>query len=968
MNWNNGLKVLQDSFEGDIHLDKLHQVLYATDASVYRELPIGVAFPKNASDIQKLVEFATKYKCSLIPRAAGTSLAGQCVGNGLVVDISKYLNAILEINKEEKYVWVEPGVVRDELNEFLEPFGLFFGPNTSTSNRATIGGMMGNNSCGSTSIVYGSTRDHILASEVIFSDGTKTIVNDLTETELYRKARLNSREGAIYSYLNNLLSKRDAQTEIANKYPKSSIKRRNTGYALDLLVSSKPFKEDGPSFNLNKILTGSEGTLAFATKIKLSLDDLPLPHVSVVAIHCHSIRESMEAAVEVMKGNPSACELMDKTILDCTKGQLLYEPYRFFVQDDPKAILLVEYRGDSLREAKHKSNILVESLKNQNIGYHYALINGSETEKVWALRKAGLGLLANIPGDKKAVACIEDTAVAIADLPDYIEEFTDLMKNYNQEAVYYAHAGAGELHLRPVLNLKNSDDVKDFEAISKASMQLVKKYKGSLSGEHGDGRVRAPFIPEFYGEQIHQIFLDLKKTFDPENIFNPGKIVDAKPMSSDLRYKVDKESPKIETIFDFSENDGILKTVEKCNGSGDCRKLSFAGGTMCPSYRATLDERDTTRGRANVLREFLTQSTKENPFDHPEIAEAMSLCISCKGCKSECPSNVDMATLKAEFQYQYHKANGASRRSRILANNASLNALASTVPTLANTISNTKIFKSLLGIANQRKLPKLQKSSLRKFLKSHNQPKFNRSVYLFIDEYTNYYDVELGKKTVQLLNSLGYQVRHIDHEESGRALISKGFLEKAKKVAQKNVTLFHNVITKEIPLIGIEPSAILTFYDEYPKLVDKELSAKANKLKKHVFLIEEFLANEIDKGVLTNDVFNDEENQIQFHGHCHQKALSTTSHSLKILNFPKNYNASEIASGCCGMAGSFGYEKEHYELSMQIGEQSLFPSIRNSEKNVIIAANGTSCRHQIQDGTHKQTLHPVEILFNALIV
>lgn len=967
MNWNIGIKALQDSFEGDIHLDKLHQVLYATDASVYRELPIGVAFPKNTSDIQKLVEFAGNYKCSLIPRAAGTSLAGQCVGNGLVVDISKYLNAILEINQEEKYVWVEPGVVRDELNAFLKPFGLFFGPNTSTSNRATIGGMMGNNSCGSTSIVYGSTRDHILASEVILSDGSKTIVNDLTETEFHSKGSLKNREGTIYNYLNKLLSDGDIQTEIANNFPKSSIERRNTGYALDLLVNSKPFNEDGPSFNLNKILAGSEGTLAFTTKIKLSLDTLPLPHVSVVAVHCNSIKESMEATVEVMKGKPSACELMDKTILDCTKGQLLYEPYRFFVKDDPKAILLVEYRGDSLKEAKHKSDSLVESLKNQNIGYHYALINGSETEKVWALRKAGLGLLANIQGDKKAVACIEDTAVAIADLPDYIGEFTDLMKEFNQEAVYYAHAGAGELHLRPVLNLKNSDDVKDFEAISKASMQLVKKYEGSLSGEHGDGRVRAPFIPEFYGKRIHQIFLDLKKTFDPLNIFNPGKIVDAKPIFSDLRYEVDTKSPIIDTIFDFSDNGGILKTVEKCNGSGDCRKLSFAGGTMCPSYRATLDEKDTTRGRANVLREFLTQNTKQNPFDHPEIAEAMSLCISCKGCKSECPSNIDMATLKAEFQYQYNKANGVSRRSRILANNASLNAIASTVPILINTFSNTKIFKSMLGIAKQRQLPKLQKTSLRKFLKSYNQPELKRSVYLFIDEYTNYYDVALGKKAIQLLNKLGYRVRYIDHEESGRALISKGFLEKAKIVAQKNVTLFINVISEDMPLIGIEPSAILSFHDEYPKLVDNQWVESANKLKEHVFLIEEFLANEIDKEVFLNDIFNDEENHVQFHGHCHQKALSTTSHTLKILNFPKNYKASEITSGCCGMAGSFGYEKEHYEMSMQIGEQSLFPNIRNSKKDTIIAANGTSCRHQIKDGTQKQALHPVEILYDALI-
>jgi len=966
------LERLKLQLEGELHFDKMSITLYATDASVYRELPLAVAIPRHSNDIKNLVKFASDHKVSLIPRAAGTSLAGQCVGYGIVVDISKYMNSILEINTNENWVRVEPGVIRDELNLFLQPYGLFFGPNTSTANRATIGGMVGNNSSGSTSIVYGDTRQHVLELKTILSNGSEITFGDLTKDEFKQKLNKDDLEGQLYQQIYKELSQDTIQATIHDEFPKAAVIRRNTGYAVDTLLKTELFSNTSESFNFSKLLAGSEGTLAFTTEIKLNVSPLPKPKVIVVAAHFKSISESLKAAVLVMKHSPTACELMDKTILDCTKDNIEQQRNRFFVDGDPEAILIIEFRSDTHHEAHTQANDLIETLKTNDLGFTFPIISGNETDRVWNLRKAGLGLLANIPGDKKAVACIEDTAVAVEDLPEYINAFTALMKTYNQEAVYYAHAGAGELHLRPILNLKSSEDVKLFRQISEASARLVKQYRGSLSGEHGDGRVRAEFIPLVLGEANYQLLKRIKQTWDKHNIFNPGKIVNALPMDTHLRYETNVKTSDIETIFNYNETGGILKTVEKCNGSGDCRKLNFAGGTMCPSYRATLNEKDTTRGRANVLREFLTQNTKDNPFNHSEIKTAMDLCISCKGCKSECPSNVDMATLKAEFLYQYHQSNKVSLRDKVIANNSKLNAFGVKLPTLTNWISKQPWFKNSLGIAKERSLPKLQKQTLKSWFKKNEntlksiQPK-KKTVILFCDEYTNYYDVTVGKKTIQLLNKLGYHVKLVNHKESGRAYISKGFLKQAQDIAIANVDLFSDLISENIPLLGIEPSAILSFRDEYPNLVQKKNKTKALTLSKNVFLIDEFIAAEINKGNINESVFTTETKTIMLHGHCHQKALSSTSHTETLLSLPVNYSVNTINSGCCGMAGSFGYEKEHYELSQQIGEMVVFPEVNKAKASHIIAASGTSCRHQIKDGTRREAQHPIEILFDALL-
>lgn len=970
---NRALLRLDHKMEGHIETDHLTKVLYATDASVYRELPHAVAYPRSSTDIQLLVEYARSQNLSLIPRAAGTSLAGQCVGSGIVVDTGRYMNQILEFNADKKWIRVQPGVVRDELNEFLKPHGLFFSPITSTANRAMIGGMVGNNSSGTTSIQYGTTREHVLELKCILSDGSEVAFGAINEVIFHAKTKQKNLEGLIYRRLFEKLNQPNIQKSIIEELPKASIHRRNTGYAIDYLLSSNIFSDTEEQFNMCKLLCGSEGTLAFTTEVKINLDPLPPPCEVVVAAHFESIRASMEATQFAMSLNPSACELMDNIILDLTKENIEQRKNRQFIEGDPKAVLLVEFRDDTIERARSKAQELIELLKNKNLGYAYPIIEPPNCKGVWSLRSAGLGILANLPGDRKAVACIEDTAVALEDLPDYIDEFDQMMKDFGQEAVHYAHAGAGEIHLRPILDLKKKKDRQAFYDITLATSRLVKKYKGSLSGEHGDGRVRAPFIREMVGEELYQFFKELKATWDSSNLFNPGKIVDAAAMNDSLRYDEDQTTEEFDTAFNFDEVGGILRAAEKCNGSGDCRKLPLSGGTMCPSYQATRNEKDTTRARANVLREILTKSEKKNRFDSAALKDVMDLCISCKGCSSECPSNVDMSRLKAEFQYQYHKANGTPIRSKAFAYIDKVNRIGSLFPVGYNILLNNKLTgglaKRILGVAPQRSIPTIQ-SSLKKWYKKnieHIRPSQPiKSVYLFCDEFTNRNDTHIGKKAIQLLSVLGYDVVMVDHAESGRAAFSKGLLDYAKKCAERNVQVFSKIVSNKKPLIGIEPSAILSFIDEYPDIVDGDYVDAAKELTNYTYLIDQFVANEIRLGNISKDNFTTNAKNIVLHGHCHQKALTNIEDSIELLSHPSNYNVELIPSGCCGMAGSFGYEKEHYEVSQQIGELVLFPALRNVNAETIIAAPGTSCRHQIKDGVQRTALHPVEILYNAL--
>ena len=963
------LSTLGSTLQGTLHTDTVMKTLYATDASAYREMPLGVVIPETQEDIEKIIRFADQHSIPLIPRTAGTSLAGQVVGEGLVVDVSKFFCRILEVNVEESYVWVEPGVVRDVLNVELKKHGLFFGPETSTANRAMIGGMVGNNSCGSNSVIYGSTRDHVLEIEGYLSDGTPVHFTAEDPFETIKTLEKGSRLHGIYEKTLASLSDPQLQKNIIEEFPKPSIHRRNTGYAVDMLLHTNAFEQTDAPFNFCSLISGSEGTLCFATRIKLHVDALPPAHLGLVCGHFNTIDEALRANLIALQFNPSASELMDHYILECTKANPEQRQNRFFVEGDPGAILVVELRSDSAEDLASQAQACEAAMRKAGLGYHFPFVTGGDVKKVWDLRKAGLGLLSNLPGDEKAVAVIEDTAVDVNDLPAFIAEFNEILQANNLYCVHYAHAGSGELHLRPIINLKTKEGHQQFRHIAEEIARLVKKYKGSLSGEHGDGRLRGEFIPWMVGEVNYQLMRELKSWWDPKGIFNPNKIVDTPPMDTFLRYEAGQQTPEFKTAFRYKDQD-VLQHAEQCNGSGDCRKTPISGGTMCPSFMATRNEKETTRARANILREFLTRSEQPNRFAHEEIKEVMDLCLACKGCKAECPSNVDVAKLKMEFLYQYQKEKGLPVRSWLVGNFAKLSTIASYVPFLYNFVMGTpairRISNAIVGFHPDRTMPLLAKQTLWSWLNSRTSPVQEKSVYLFVDEFTNFNDAEIGRTTVLLLERLGYEVKTIPHPISGRAYLSKGMLDEARVLAMQNVRLWSSLISENTPLVGIEPSAILTFRDEYPDLVSDEWVEKAQELAKHTLLLEEFIAREADAKRIMSSAFSSEKKLMKLHGHCQQKAISSLVAAKKALSLPENFEVQLIPSGCCGMAGSFGYEKEHYDLSMQIGELVLFPTVRSQPDEVDIVASGTSCRHQIHDGTKRHAKHAAEILYAAL--
>lgn len=963
-----------DLFFGTDSLSSTVLMAYATDASVYQEHPLGVALPKNKNDISLLIKFSQQHNIPLIPRTAGTSLAGQVVGQGLVVDVSRYMNKILEVNVAEKWVRVEPGIERDVLNELLLPHQLFFGPETSTSNRAMIGGMIGNNSCGLHSMVWGATRDNLLSVNVVLTNGEETVFAEMEEEEYARKRAQTTFEGHIYQSIHKLLSNENNRQAIHDGYPAKAVRRRNTGYALDALADTVPYGGTG-KFNLSRLIAGSEGTLAFITEAKVKLLDLPPQVNGLVCIHCNSLRESLLVNLIAVRHPVTASELVDDVIMNFTKEHPEHQQNRFFIEGDPAAVLMVEFMCNSEAYLISQTNSFIHEVKGAGLGYAYPLLRGPEINKAWNLRKAGLGLLRNIKGDAQPVNLIEDCAVAPEVLPDYIADVQEMLANLNLRASYYAHAGAGELHVEPIINLKSDEGRIVFRTVLAKTAEIVKKYKGSLSGEHGDGRLRGEFIGFMLGEKCYDLCKQVKGIWDPAKLMNPGKIVDTPPMDTAFRFKKLPEGPGIKTHFDFTEQGGILSLAEKCSGSGDCRKTQFAGGTMCPSYMATRFEKDTTRARANVLRQFLSQDNSSQAFNHEEIHHAMDLCLSCKGCKAECPSSVDVSKLKAEYLQQYYDLNGTPLKARMIGEFPALNKLASIAPGLYNFAFGNKVIsgmlKGMMNMAQEREVPAMHaftlKSWYKKFRRQQQGNTFTSKVYFFCDEFSNYNDVTIGIRCIELLTALGYEVIIPDHIESGRTHLSKGLVKRAKTIAAKNIELLSFIIDSPYPLIGTEPSAILTFRDEYIDLLVGEQKEKAKRLAAKVMLFEEFMAAEIDKGNIPKERFRADKRKVVIHGHCHQKALSSVNFAQKVLSWPANYEASVINSGCCGMAGSFGFDKDHYETSMKIGELVLFPTVRQQAQDVIVAAPGTSCRHQIKDGTGREAQHPAEILFEALM-
>ena len=951
----------------DILTDSLHKLAYATDASVYREIPYGVAYPKDEEDIIALIAEARRRGTNLIARAGGTSIAGQVVGNGIVADISRHMNRILEINAEERYAWVEPGVVRDELNLALKPYGLFFSPETSTSNRCCIGGMVGNNSCGTHSLVYGSTRPHVLEADGILSDGSKVHFGKVQRDKVQRDKVQSTKglEGRIYAQLIHWAEDEQTRKLIEETYPDKELTRRSCGYAIDEVIED--IHKDG-TINLCKLIAGSEGTLAFLTRIKVSLDPLPPKEVMVVCAHCVSLDAAFEANLTALAQHPTAIELMDGEIITLSRQHSAFSSQQSFIKGDPAALLIAELRSDTREDLDKQAEKMEKALMATGLVPFCTRVYGPDVQKVWNLRKAGLGILSGMKGDAKPTGVIEDTAVAPSRLPAYMKDFREMLKRLGTSCVFYGHISTGELHLRPILNLKTTEGKQLFRKIAHETTLLVRKHRGTISGEHGDGRLRGEFIPLQYGEPTYELMRQVKYCWDPDNIFNPHKIVDTPKMDECLRADRSKTG------------DDLLCRVEQCNGAGDCRKSQLIGGTMCPTYKVSHDELQTTRARANILREFLTANSQElitndqSPITNADLMSALLSCLACKACRKECPSGVDMTHLRAEALQRIYDEEGTPLRTLMVANNATVQKMGFFVPHIYNFFASNRftsaVIKKIAGFAPERKIPRISHAKLSAI--SH-QPSASKRVYLFLDEFTKYNEPNLVHTFVALMNKLGYEVIVPKHTESGRAAISKGCLRKAKRCAEKNIRLLKDLITDETPLVGLEPSCILTFRDEYPALMANGEWQAANELAKNCLLFDEFLMREVEAGRITKDAFSDMPAEIWLHGHCHQKALVGVEKTAALLNLPANTTVHVIPSGCCGMAGSFGYEKAHYRTSIAIGEMILFPAVREAVKHhslehpVFIAAPGISCRTQIKDGTGITALHPIEILYKLIV-
>ena len=954
--------------------DRLHRLAYATDASAYREVPEGVSYPETVADVQALVAEARRRGTCLIPRAAGTSLAGQVVGKGIVVDIKGW-NSILEINAEERWARVQPGVVRDELNLSLKPYGLLFSPETSTSNRCCIGGMFGNNSCGTHSLVYGATRDHVLACKGVLADGSDFDTARAGDPA-YRKER--PLLDAILTQLGNWRDDPATRRLVEENFPDKSLRRRSCGYAIDEALAS---------MDLCKLLAGSEGTLAFITEITVSLDPLPPTEKMVVCAHCSTLEASFHANLVALRHQPAAVELMDGKILELSFQNIELKRNTTFVEGLPAALLIAEFWGGSRDEIDGKAAAFEQDAKDSGLVYACTRVYGESVGKVWDLRKAGLGVLSGMKGDAKPVGVVEDTAVAPERLPRYMEDFGKMLERLHTSCVYYGHISTGELHLRPILNLKTPEGRKLFRDIAAETAALVRKHKGSLSGEHGDGRLRGEFIPLMYGPEVYALMREVKRCWDPEGVFNRNKIVDTPPMDEGLRFEADQRYAveDARTLYNWraafdecrvegasgvrSQAHALLCSIEQCNGAGACLKSNRIGGTMCPAYKESGDELRSTRARANILREALTRG---DGFKDPAVAEVLDSCLACKGCLSECPSNVDMTRLRSEILQQKYDRQGTPLRSWMVARMPWFESMGARVRPLYNFFATWRpsaaLIKRVIRFSADRQIPTLSRYSMRKLVSMERQPAGGRLVYLFADEFTNHEEAELGLAFVRLLNRLGYRVVIPRHVESGRAAISKGCLRHARQFAVKNVSLLKDIVSEEAPLVGVEPSCILSFRDEYPDLVPAQMREDARALGRNCLLFDEFLMREFRAGRIGRDAFREVRADIWLHGHCHQKSLVGIGPTADLLRLIPGATVHVIPSGCCGMAGSFGYEKEHYAASMAIGEMVLFPAVRKAmaRPETIVAAPGTSCRHQILDGTGFHARHPLEILYDCL--
>lgn len=943
---------LSAKIAGDILTDDYSLGMYATDASIYQIKPIAIVLPKNEEDVEMAIAMANSHKITILPRGAGTSLAGQTVGESMILDFSKYMNTILEINEKEKWVRVQPGMVRDDLNAVLQAYGLHFAPDPATSSRANVGGMVGNNSSGTKSILFGKTVDHVLEAEVLLADGTRMHLKNHTPESYHFIASQDSREGQIYKAFKDIVN--NHVDEIKERFPK--VMRRVGGYNLDEFVYTD-------QWNLGKLVCGSEGTLATTLELKLNLVDLP-KHKSVCVIHFKELLEAISSVESMLAFQPSAVEILDKTVVDLSRENLTTKHHCHFIEGNPAAILIVEFYGDTEADVMDRPQKMIDQLKAHNFGYAYPLFSEGESyDDVWVIRKKGLGLMLGIKGNKKPLAFIEDAGIPSEHLPKYIDEVLKVCEKHGTKAAMYAHASVGVIHVRPILDLRLAEDIERLKSITEDTFELVMKYKGSWSGEHGDGLVRSAYNKRFFGDTLYQAFLDVKKLFDPDNLMNPGKIIEAQTIEHNLRYGTAYKDNEVQTEYQYTAEEGFEASVHMCTGVGECRKV--LGGTMCPSFKATRDEEHSTRGRANALRMAMSNQFGEQGLSSQRLHEVMDLCLSCKACKSECPSNVDMAKMKSDTLQMYYDEHGISLRDKLIRDSAkAAHNISGWKAGIVNKVQKSSWFKSVLENRAQfdkrRTLPDFAKEPFYKWFEKHAY-KTNigdKKVVLFADTYLNFHEPQVGISALQLLNTCGYEVILANVGCCQRPKISHGFLRDAKKDGAKTIEGLKPFLDQGLKVVVCEPSCASALNDDLPDLIANQ--EVADQLKNGVMMIDVFLANEYEKGHL--DVkFETQSDAVAIHGHCHQKALYGTN-TMKVLLKDASSSVSEIPSGCCGMAGSFGYEKEHYDLSKKIGEEILFPAVRKLNNNTDIVACGFSCRHQIGHFTEAKPKHFVEVI------
>ena len=949
---------LRSAVRGEVRFDSYSRALYSQDASIYSMEPAGVVLPKSVEDVQAVIEICNRNGVKVLSRGGGTGLSGQTVQEGaVVIDYTKYMHDVIEVNPEERWVRAQTGITLTELNRQIRSHGLMFTPDPSTASRATVGGAMGNNSCGAHSIIYGKTVDHVLAQDVVLSDGSLASFESVSGAGLEAKLRTGGLEGEIYRAVRDVAAR--AAPLVEERFPK--VLRRVGGYNLDRV-------NDPDAVNLAQLMVGSEGTLAAVTSARLNL--VPIPEYPGLAIlHSAGLDEAMEATVATLEHDPSAVEHIGAIIITQARRHISFSRDLEFLQGDPTDILVVEFNGESEAEIAGKLDRLEQDMARKELGFAITRLQSpADQAKVWSMRENGLGLMNNIEGSAKPLPFVEDTAVDPARLPEYVRRFQQIIRNSGTEAGYYGHASVGCMHIRPLIDIKTREGMDRLYKIADEVTDLVKEFGGSMTGEHGDGIVRGFWSEKMFGPELVENFREVKRAFDPNGIMNPGKVFDTPHLLENLRFGDEYDTHEIETRLDFSREGGFAGAIEMCNGVGACRKLNM--GAMCPSYMATREEEHTTRGRANVLRAAISGKFPIDQLTSRRTFEVLDLCLECKSCKAECPSNVDMAKIKYEFLYQYYKTHRVPLRSKLIANIHKISAQTAPIAAVANAVNGSAPVRWLLdkvvGLSSDRPAPKVVRKTFQKwfFGRPARTGKAPRGqIVLFHDTFMNFNYPTIGIAATDLLEALGYEVIVLkDRKCCGRPMISKGFLDMAGANARHNVDLLYEYVQRGVKIAGCESSCVMTIKDEYPDLLGGEEKARA--VADNTVMLEEVIAECLgDDGPQLE--FTDLPKKVQFLGHCHQRALTGLSSSLTALNLPPNYEVTDIPAGCCGMAGSFGYEKEHVEVSMAAGEERFFPHVRNNP-DAEVCVTGISCREQTRFGTGRTARHLVEVLADAL--